>query len=155
MSLHEPLPGLMIKYRYDDKRKNGWRPNADENFPPIIFCWPRVYPVCIHTHIDHALCVLFSTTRTARDCAVHTHTHTHTYINTYMYTLMEEIGLQSVEITHQGSYARQNSSEPRGGFLKIICVGIPTYAGMKTGFHAYVSPKNRFSCRRRSECQLE
>ena len=42
---------------------------------------------------------------------------------------------------------------PRGGFLKIIPIGIPTYTGMKTGLHADVSPKNRFSCRRRSECR--
>ena len=27
-------------------------------------------------------------------------------------------------------------SPPEGGFLKIISVGIPTYAGMKTGFYA-------------------
>ena len=30
-------------------------------------------------------------------------------------------------------------------------VGIPTYAGMITGFHADVSPRNQFSHRRRSE----
>ena len=30
----------------------------------------------------------------------------------------------------------------RGGFLKIISIGIPTYTGMKTSFHADVSPKN-------------
>ena len=30
---------------------------------------------------------------------------------------------------------------PRGWFLKIISVGIPTYAGMKIGFHADVSPR--------------
>ena len=28
--------------------------------------------------------------------------------------------------------------------LKIISVGIPTYAGMKTGFYADFSPRNRF-----------
>ena len=43
--------------------------------------------------------------------------------------------------------------EPRGGFLKIISVGIPTYAGMKTGFYADFSPRNRFSRRHRSECR--
>ena len=40
----------------------------------------------------------------------------------------------------------------RGRFLKTIPIGVPTYAGMKTGFHADVSPKNWFSCRHRSEC---
>ena len=40
-----------------------------------------------------------------------------------------------------------------GGFLKIISVGIPTYAGMKTGFYADFSPRNRFSRRHRSECR--
>ena len=42
---------------------------------------------------------------------------------------------------------------PRGRFLKIISVGIPTYAGMKTGFYADFSPRNRFSRRNRSECR--
>ena len=28
-----------------------------------------------------------------------------------------------------------------GGFLKSIPIGIPTYTGMKTGFHADVSPR--------------
>ena len=43
----------------------------------------------------------------------------------------------------------------RGGFLKIISVDIPTYAGLKTGFHANVSPRNWFSHQRRSECRLK
>ena len=41
----------------------------------------------------------------------------------------------------------------RGGFLQIIRAGIPTYAGMKTGFYADFSPSNRFSRRHRSECR--
>ena len=41
--------------------------------------------------------------------------------------------------------------DSRGGFLKIISVIIPTYAGTKTDFHADVSPRNWFSCRHRSE----
>ena len=46
------------------------------------------------------------------------------------------------------------SRRPRGRkqsenvFLKIIPIGIPTYAGMKTGFHADIGPRNRFSCQR-------
>ena len=42
---------------------------------------------------------------------------------------------------------------PGGGFLKIISVGNPTHAGMKTDFYADFSPRNRFSCRHRSECR--
>ena len=54
-----------------------------------------------------------------------------------------------------GLMALRCPARARGGFLKVIPIGIPTYAGMKTGFHADVSPKNRFSCRRRSECRLK
>ena len=46
------------------------------------------------------------------------------------------------------------SAQLRGGFLKIISVGIPTYAGMKTGFYAEFRPRNRFSRRHGStECR--
>ena len=38
----------------------------------------------------------------------------------------------------------------RGGFLKIIPIGVPTYAGMKTGFYADFRPRNRLSCRHES-----
>ena len=31
-----------------------------------------------------------------------------------------------------------------GGLLMIISAGVPTYAGMKTSFHADVSPRNWF-----------
>ena len=37
-------------------------------------------------------------------------------------------------------------------FKVFFSVGILTCAGMKTSFHAYISPRNRFSCRHRSEC---
>ena len=46
-------------------------------------------------------------------------------------------------------YTVASTDPPRGGFLKIsIPIGIPTYAGMKSGFHADVSPEKRFPCRR-------
>ena len=41
------------------------------------------------------------------------------------------------------------------GILKIIPIGILTYAGMKTGFHTDIGPKNRFSYWHWLECQLE
>ena len=47
---------------------------------------------------------------------------------------------------------RRKLGKPRGGFLKIISVGILTYT---TSFHADVSTMNRFSYRRRSECRLK
>ena len=50
---------------------------------------------------------------------------------------------------HTGTAARS----ARGGFLKINSVSIPTNAGMKTGFYADFSPRNRFSSRHRSEYQ--
>ena len=43
----------------------------------------------------------------------------------------------------------------RGGFLKIISVGILTYGGMKTGFYADFSPRNQFSCWDRPEWRRE
>ena len=46
------------------------------------------------------------------------------------------------------TYILDFGAEPRNGFLKIISVGIPTYASMKTSFHTDVSPKNWFSCQR-------
>ena len=43
----------------------------------------------------------------------------------------------------------------RGGFLKIITVGIPTYADVKTSFSRWRQLGNRFSRRHRSECRLK
>ena len=45
-----------------------------------------------------------------------------------------------------------------GWFLKIVWVGVPTYAGTKTGFHAAtptLAPRNQFSCRPGSDCRLK
>ena len=39
--------------------------------------------------------------------------------------------------------------------LKFISVGILTCTGMKTSFHTDVSPRNQFSGRHWSECQLK
>ena len=48
------------------------------------------------------------------------------------------------------THAHARTGTGRGGFLKIVPIGIPTYAGMKTGFHANVSPENQFPCRRQA-----
>ena len=37
-----------------------------------------------------------------------------------------------------------NDTMPRGGFLKIIPIGIPTYAGMETGFYGWRRRGNQF-----------
>ena len=79
-----------------------------------------------------------------------------------------EFLLQIVQRSTQGGEDRQGSEgrakqikelhwlrPSGGGFLKIIPIGILTYASVKTGFHADVSPKNQFSCPHRSECRLE
>ena len=43
-------------------------------------------------------------------------------------------GPPATAATLSGRSVSQSVSQPRGGFVKIISVGIPTYAGMKTGF---------------------
>ena len=64
---------------------------------------------------------------------------------------MVEIARGFVNSVALNNLHKPGGANPEAGFLNIIPSGIPTYAGMKTGFHADVSPKNRFSCRRRSE----
>ena len=46
-------------------------------------------------------------------------------------------------------------AHPLRRVLKVIPIGIPTYAGMKTGFWGWSWRGNRFSCLRRSECRWE
>ena len=105
-----------------------------------------------------------------------THTHTHTRVADCCKLALELFGAApwvradhghlvapAGQLLHGGHDAdlgrpgRHGKPEqvPGGGFLKIIPIGIPTYAGMKIGFHADVSPRNWFSCRRRSEYQLK
>ena len=49
------------------------------------------------------------------------------------------------------SFGNTKSAQLRGGFLKIISVGIPT--GMTTSFYGWSRHRNGFSCRRRLECR--
>ena len=58
---------------------------------------------------------------------------------------IHELWNDEINDTDEWNYAWTRERE-RGGFLKIIPISILTYAGMKTGFHVNISPREIGFC---------